>query len=218
MEKEKMGLSKREKRLIYVAVCFGMLVIMVVLVILPLNYQLINSNSEHDELATKYSQIQVALATEERIRAGYDNALALFEHMRMTYESETLSSDIGRMLTQKVKEHNLTPISQTISHPEDFIIPDDDEDEKEDDEAVFSTMSVSMAVSGDYHNVKRLVDTIGNNNYIRISNASITFIENDFGGVSTDKINIRFEIIMLKTSEDEEEEEIEDELAGLLDL
>ena len=218
METGKMSLSKREKRLIYIAICFGMLTIMIVLVIIPLSNRLTSSNSEYDELVTKYSQIKIALATEENIRSGYDNALNLFHHMRLTYESETLSSDIGLMLTQLVQRHNLTPISQTISPPEDFIIPSDNDDDEQDNVAVFSSMSVSMAVSGEYFNVKRLVDSIADSSYIRVRSVSISFAEDDTGHIGTDKINIRFEVIMLKETTHEEIEEETEEIADILDL
>ena len=219
METEKKVLTKREKRLVFIAICFAILTIMILLVIIPLNNRLSSSREEYNELTIKHSQLEIALATEESVRTGYANALALFEHMRMTYESETLSSDIGLILTQTVKEHNLTPISQSISPPKDFIIGADDSNvsDESDEEAIFSSMSVSMVVSGQYSNVKRLVDSIEKSDYIRVSDVTITFIKSESGFVDTDRINIRFEVIMLKNTTAEEEEE-EQDIADILDM
>ena len=202
MPEKKMTLSKREKRLIFIAAIFAILAVMVMLVILPLFNLYSDTTMEYNDLATRRAQMEVALMTEESIRAGYENELALFNHLRTIYSGDSFSSDIGRMLTQMVMRYDLAPISQNISPPTDFIPPSEDNGAEE--YVVFSTMSVSMVVAGEYVNVKRLLDTIEDNQYIRVSEVTLRFSEDEYQNISTERINIKFEVLMLKEEDSEE--------------
>ena len=59
-----------------------------------------------------------------------------------------------------------------------------------------SSQLLTMVVSGTYRDVKTLLDTIENSQYIRISNVSLVFEEDGFGSITTNRINIRFEVLI----------------------
>ena len=192
MGTEKMSLSKREKKLLFLAGCVALVAIMVMLVIMPLYNRYNDKTTEFNELATRYQQTEIALAAESLIHESYVDALAVFNHMRTIYGSEVVSNDVGYLLTSIVNHHNLIPINQTISKPSAFSIPG-----YEESDGVFSTMSVSMTVAGEYRNIKRLLDTIERSPYIRVSSISFR-LSHDEGMVDTDRINLRFEVLMLR--------------------
>ena len=196
MEDGKMTLTKREKRLLFVGGCIGVIAVMVMLVLLPLTNRLADNNEEYERLLAEQVQIDIALATGEGIRAGHASAFDHYNQIRSIYSGESLSSDIGLILTELVTRHHLTPISQHLSFPAEFIVPVAD-DEEEDENTIFSYMSVTMTVSGEYSNLKRFLDSFQDMNYIRVKSVSFVREIDEYGHVELDRINIGFVVLML---------------------
>ena len=197
MEGATMTLSKREKKLLFIALCTAILVIMVVFVNIPLFNWLADANDELEVLLIEKSQKEITLATEPSVQLGYNQALERFSEIEEKYTGASLASDIGLMLTSLVQRHQLMVISQNISLPVNLEIKAKD-GSTGNTEAVFETRTVSMVISGEYTNLKRLIDSIAENHHLRVNNLSFALVEGEFGNLRTDRINISFTVMTLK--------------------
>ncbi|MCL2079531.1 MAG: hypothetical protein FWH17_06765 [Oscillospiraceae bacterium] len=196
MKNEKKVFTKREKTLLFGLMCIGILTIMLQFVLVPLYNWMSDSTEEYNALAVEKSQMELALATETDIRARHAEAVSYYDDIHIIYSSESLSSDIGLMLTKLVESHDLLPISQTIQNPVNLTVPDADGEESTGD-PIFNTVSVTMVVLGDYDAHKSLLDEVEDIEYIRISSVGFSFAEDDSGRHVSGRTTIRFEVLML---------------------
>ena len=199
MQTDNKGLSKREKRLLMALLVVALTAGMVLYVILPLYSLLNDEEEEYSELSLERVQIDSSLAAEAYIRDIRDSMAVRHGVYSARYLNESLSNEIGRMLTALCESHRLQPIEQSLSAPRDFVIErDDDEDvdEDEDKQTIFLVVSASMTVNGDYSNLLRLLDSIKSIDYIRVSRVTYTWSIDPER--ERDRITINFEVTMIK--------------------
>ena len=194
MQTEKRGLSKREKRLLMALVIIAFTAGMVLYIILPLYSLLHDEEEELGELVLERVQVDTSLAAESYIRDLRNTAAEQHDENSARYLNESLSNEIGRMLTVICEAHKLQPIEQKLSAPKDFAIEGSDEDENK--ESVFLVVTAAMTLYGDYGDLLRLLDYMTLIDYIRVSRVSHTWstdLERE-----RDRITIDFEVTMLK--------------------
>jgi hypothetical protein len=185
MQAEKKNLNKREKVLLLLLVVVGLFAGVVLYVIVPFYNELLEKQSEYDALLLNKMQIELSLNAEDATREEHASAVERHREISARFLSESLSSDIGRMLNNLCADHDLRWVNQSISAPRDF-----------DDGSVFVIVSAAMTVRGTYIDLKRLLDTVDQIEYIRISSVSF----NIGGGAEPelDTISLNFDVTMMK--------------------
>jgi len=194
MHTEKKGLTKREKVLLLVLIFMATFALMVVYVIIPLYNHLEDLRTEHNLLQIEQTRVEALIANENNLRDGRNQAVDQHKSDSARFLDESHASEIGRMLTVLCETHGLNPLSQVLNDPKDFKI---DEDDDSDRDTVFTILTANMVLDGNYQDLLRLLDTVEEIDYLRISNmAYIWDIRNEFTGL--DRITINFEVTMVK--------------------
>jgi hypothetical protein len=185
MQTEKKGFTKREKVLLILLVIIGFTALMVMYVIIPFNNHLQDETDRYHALSIEQMQINSLLASAPHIRQRHTNAINNFEEARERYYNEAHISEVGRMMVNLCAQHNLASVSQSLSEP---TIPDQWD--------AFKVMGVHMTLSGMYYDFMRLLDTIENTEYLRITSLSFSV------GEMLSRINVNFEVIMMQALEE----------------
>ena len=199
----KKGLSKREKILLSIVLVFGIFAIMVMFVIIPLYNDLSDKTTLYNELTVQKIQIETKLSTEAATRENHTVVLARHKTNSERFLNTSLSNEIGRMLTTLCDEHGLSPVSQQLSNPKDFtkILSSSGSrpsaDDKNGKETVFLMVTATMTVKGDYEDLKSLLDTVEQIEYIRVSRVSLGR-DTANPELVLNKITVTFEVTMLK--------------------
>ena len=195
MKDERKGLSLRERRLIMLMLIIGVTTLMVVYIIIPLINTLEEKRALLGDLEMRKMQIETSLLAEQSMRDNLETARAGHDEICAQFLSRSLQSDIGRLLTQLCEEHNLQPVSQNLSAPENFRI--DPGNTKDDGQgSVFLTVTAAMAVKGGYDELRSLLDTVEQTGFLRVIRLSFGRDEYDWPDIGS--ISITFEVTMLK--------------------
>jgi hypothetical protein len=194
MQTNTKGLSTREKKMLLFLAVFGTTALMVVFVIMPYFNRLQDERDALNALEMEQMRINILLASEQTLINNFDDAFEHYSETTQALITESHISEIGRMLTRICQEHGLMPIEQRLSNPVVFT----DSDARDDDGGVLSTVSVSMSVRGSYNDLKRLLNTIEQTEYLRISRVSFSI--GDDRDV-TERIALNFEVVMLRELE-----------------
>ena len=220
MPDDRKGFSKREKRLLFFLAIFAFTAIMVVFAILPFNNRLHDERQNLASIEMEQTRIQNLLASEPSIIENHENAIMAHEELLERFLPEMHISDVGRLLTRICEEHDLEPIDQRLANPSAF---------GGNDDSAILTMNATMTVRGTYNNLKSLIDTIEQTEYMRISDVAFVVAESTRVGVvvigddysegyivpvaasdvdfEIDRILLSFEVIMMREFEEEEETE-----------
>jgi len=222
------NLSKREIRLLMIALSVALLSVMVIYVHIPLFDRLNARNAEFSDLMQDRAHIDAVLASEATTRDNYSAVIDRYNSISPDFLMQSPNSEIGRMLTDLCLSHGLQPIAQQLSAPADLVIQESVADAEKttgsstpesnsdlsgtrdggtDDnlagkdrikaKTVFSIVSASMSVSGNYDDLKELMDTAEQIGYIRISRVSFERDSDDPDSI-IDRITINFQVTMLK--------------------
>ena len=181
---DKKGFSKREKRLLIFLFVFAITAAMVVLVIIPLYENIEDNRAEIGTLEFERMRVEVLLASEQSLRESHEEAQRIYLNARARYLAESHVSEIGRMLTRICLEHNLEPIEQRLSPAEASEHGD-----------AFLVVTAAMMVRGTYDDLKSLIDTVEEVEYLRISRIALTL---GGDGRYIESIGISFEVAMLR--------------------
>ena len=195
MQADKKGLSKREKRLILLLAVVVLFAVTAMYVIVPLFNKLEDRIDEYNTLSLEKTRIESIIATELSTRAALDTAAAEHDELMANYLSESLLSEIGRMLTGLCEEHRLSPIDQRLSAPKPLVTGDEG-DSGATVNPGFLVVSATMTIRGSYDDLKSLLNTVDKTDYIRVSRVS--FGRNNPETSGFDRITVYFEVIMLK--------------------
>jgi len=118
------SLSKREIRMLMIALSVALLTVMVIYVYIPLLDSLSDKRARYRDLVLERAQIDMALSSEAITRDNYSKMAGLYDSIRTDFLIESPGSEIGRMLTDLCLSHGLQPIAQQLSAPVDFVIED----------------------------------------------------------------------------------------------
>jgi len=197
MVTEKKGLKKREKILLFIMIIVALFAGMVMLVIIPLYEQLEDQREEYGKLQVEKAHIDAMLASEQNVRDGRNQAVERHKLDSSRFLDDSHSSEIGRMLTILCERHGLLPVDQRLEDPKDFSVDENNTSGNTARDTVFVIMSATMNLAGNYSDVMRLLDEVEGIDYIRVSGLSYSWSVNpDVNPL--DKINIVFEVTMIK--------------------
>jgi len=183
MQTGRKDLSKREKVMLLIMLVAGFTAIMVMIIIIPFYERLQDGLGYYGNLVNERAQVEAMLAAEPAIRESHVAAAQEYDEIRERFLSESHISEIGRMLTRLNEEHGLMPIEQRLSRPVEFGGGD-----------VFLVVSASKTVRGLYTSLTRLLDTVEQTDYLRVS--QVNFSVGD--GNMLDRISINFEVAMMR--------------------
>ena len=217
MQTEKKGFSKREKRLLLLLVVVALFAVMVMYIIVPLYNQLNDKTVMIGNLTMEKNRIETTIRYEDKARENRDAAYARYAEQQERFLNESLSNEVGRLLTSLCEDHALRPVSQKLS-PARVFSTDGKVDESND--SVFLVISASMTVRGNYDSLKKMLGTVGETDYLRISRVSFdipsTAQQEDAAGAGTgsaqgaqpgatqeerydlDRLTVYFEVTMIK--------------------
>ena len=220
MQPAKKGLTKREKRLLFVVGCAGSAILMFQFVLMPWYVDMGEKEEELVELRAEQQRLEMTLATAQGIRLAFEAALANDAELRERYFNESILSDVGRYLTLLVMEHDFLPTSQSLSPAVNFTASGDDI-------TTFGIVRASMSINGNYAELKSLLDTVREIPYVRIPSLSfsmsgslvlIEFLEEDdedgvylgqffYADSDTSNVSLTFEVTTMRDREQFEDEE-----------
>ena len=205
MQTEKKGLSKRERFLLIAALAVGLLAAAVQFAILPLNSDLQDKNEQYSNMEFEKSKLDAQFASETAIRDNNSAAIGEYNSKSGMFLSESLSNEIGRLLTNLCENHGLSPSDLKLSAPKPFSMDEKgaETDAENANKSVFLTVTATMTVKGGYDDLKTLLDDVEQTAYIRVSRTSVTW-KKETGGETVyidpepDRITLEFEVTMLK--------------------
>jgi hypothetical protein len=135
-------------------------------------------------------QLDILFASEAFIREENETVALLYGEISDMFLSDAHSSEIGRMLTDISHAHNLMPVDLRLSPPTAFEAGD-----------LFYITTVSMTVNGTYDDLKSLLDTVEEIEYLRVSRLSFSKSQ-PLDTVS--RIALTFEVTVIKEREKSE--------------
>ena len=184
MENQK-GLTNREKKLLIFLAVFAFTAAMVMLVIMPLNNRLFDERATLGDLRVEKMRIDTLLARDASIRQNNQAAIQAYQDVNQRLLSESHISEIGRMLTRICQEHSLMPIDQRLTEPVRFGEGD-----------ALLIVSATMTVGGTYGDLKRLLNTVGDTEYLRVNGVSFSIAQDEQSEQL--RISLGFEVIMIR--------------------
>jgi len=203
MQTEKKSLSKREQVMMLALVIIAVVAVMILYVILPSYNKLIDKTDELDNLEYERIQVISSIAAEVMIRDNHDTVIAQHGVNSSRFLAQSMANEIGRMLTSLCEMHDLQPVDQNILPPVDFHIEPDDDSGSNDPapvrDSVFLITTATMTLRGEYFDLMRLLNTVEQIDYIRISR--VTYVKSQDLTQSTDRMVVSFEVTMLKDIE-----------------
>ncbi|MCL2198584.1 MAG: type II secretion system protein M [Defluviitaleaceae bacterium] len=180
---DKKGFTKREKLLLILVAVVGITAIMVMYVIIPFYNRLEDSREAYNALSMERMQVEMIKATEASLLAGYQAAVLEYYELREVFLSEAHLSGIGLLLTRLTLEHNMHPVDQRLSNP--VTSPGRD---------MLMVVTASMTLRGSYEDLKTLLDTVEETEYLRISHVAFSFGAD--GEISN--VRVSFEVTMIR--------------------
>ena len=202
MQTEKKTLSKREQVMMLVLVVVAVFAVTILYVIVPSYNRLIDRTDEYNALEFEKIMIISTIASESAARGNHDALIAQYDNISSRFLCESSNNEIGRMLTGLCEMHSLQPIDQNLQPPVDLVIGDGDNAGSGEAGAnsrwspVFLVETATMTLIGEYSDLMRLLDTVEQIEYIRISR--VTYAKSMDANLSADRIAVQFEVIMLK--------------------
>ena len=202
MDVGKKGLKKREKILIFLVGTVGLVLIVYMYVITPLNEQIEAKTQERDALSQQWRVIEAGLRSEAEIRELRDDGLERYETIRDMHISESLNQEIGREMTYLVRDHNFREVNQSLSGVASFT-----EGGIEDD-AYFSFMPITMTIDGEFEDLTWMLDTFEYDTSVSITRFGLSFSEEfDYERrdlIEMSSISLGFRVIMIRDEQFEE--------------
>lgn len=195
-------LTKREKTLIYILVCF--------LIVVAGWFFLLNPALEKNSLVhIQYEQSQMELTSLEKQLKDYEAApeqLKILEEnyneIADKYNSILSNDDIDKLLTSKVLAYGFRPKSMTIGPTTDAVLKSDGTTESTDtatnqnqqsSNSVIKQSTVNMTLTGDLNKLKKLMDAIHDLKGLEIG--TLTY---QLSGDTVNTINLSFIIYMIQ--------------------
>lgn len=192
-------LTKREKTLIYILICF--------LIIVGGWFLLLNPALEKNSLVhAEYEQKQAQLTALQQQLKDYESAPNQLEILEETYNEITnqyksilSNDDIDKFLTTKVLTNGFKPISMTIgaigdaSFQTTATTSTDTSTTKTTGNSVLKQVTVTMSLSGDLTKLKKLMNDIDGEKGVEISTLTYQLSNNE-----NNTVNLSFILYMIQ--------------------
>ena len=193
MQEPKTGLNKREKRLLLAASVVGLFYLAFQFGFVPYHNQYTEKNEEYERLLMEKVRVEGILLGEDNVRNANGKAKEDYKALEAGYLLAGANTDLGRKLTALCTANGLGVESQTLNDPADFFVPRED-DTKPEGNAAFSTVTVTMTVSGGYGSVKNLLDAVDKDDAVHISALSFSM---DQGEDGLERVAVTFVVTLL---------------------
>jgi Tfp pilus assembly protein PilO len=184
-----MGLTKREKFLVFAAAVVAVVVLTANFAIAPMIRHIGELSDRHSILVMDKTQLDMKIMNEAAITRNHENSEEKFNGLNAVYPVDIPNEEIAGIITDLCHSSGFYSMrSLSLSGPN--YIPAEGVD-------VFYSVTVSVAVTGRYGAVKTLIDKVAEIDYIRLS--QVVFTNNP--SVITEEpsvIPLTFEFIILK--------------------
>lgn len=204
------GLSKSEKRMIFIGALVILCFVAFQFLINPMYKSISVLEEEYGALVSQKEYLEAKIQNEPIARAAHESAVEALEGVKARYPEALPNEEIDKLLSSMCLENNLYPVRLGISAGEiRKKAPVESEDgsvvEPEVEQApAYTTVMALMELDGDYDSLKGLVSEVEKTDYIRITKLTYSSLPDDSG---TDNqmsagISVQFEITMLNNTQD----------------
>jgi hypothetical protein len=199
MQEQKAGLSKREKRLLLLVSIIGLFYLAFQFGFLPSYERHSGKTEEFDLLRMEKVRVEGVLLSEEHLRDANEQAGADYKALEETYLLAGANTNLGRMLSALCADNGLRVEGQSMGQPADFTVPGEDGGSASEGDRAFSTVTVTMTVSGGYEAIKSLLDAVDRDPTVRVSRVSFSLDRGDAEETGLERVSITFEVTLLNS-------------------
>jgi len=161
----KKGLSKREKMLLFAVGLLVIIYLAIQFAIIPLADRYTTGVEERSSLTTERWFVDADISNLPSIRESNATASEQFEQIKLEYPLLIPNEEIDPILTNLCINNGLKPTS--LNFTGSTLAP---ESENAEQAALFTIVSVTMTVTGNYNSILRLLDDVDSKQYMRITN------------------------------------------------
>jgi hypothetical protein len=161
------GLSKREKKLIFLLLVFGAVAMTLQFAVIPMRNTLVGIEEELELLEQQKFEAQTRFGLEHVIRQSHDEARDSAKAVTERYPTNMASAEVDRLLTNLCFRHELIPASLSMSGASYLHLP-----ERQD---VFLVVTANMNLSGNFQAFKSLLDDVAASDNLRIIRTAYSF-------------------------------------------
>jgi len=184
-----MGLTKRERILLFAAAVIVLTFLSISFVIMPMYENYTELSEKYDILVMEKMQTEVKIMNAPAIATNYSRAEERFNEINSDYPVDIPNEEIASILTAICQASGFNSIlSLAVSSQRTY--PDENID-------AFYIVRVSMSLSGQYDSLKNLIDILEEKDNIRISQLSFSVQQLTTGSAASPNISVTFEMTIL---------------------
>jgi hypothetical protein len=184
-----MGLSKRERLLIFVAAVIAVVFLTGQFALIPMYTHYTEISEEYDILLMEKIHLDMKIMNEALTTMNYERAVEKFDEINKAYPIDMPNTEIASTLTELCQRSGFSSIFSLAVSPRNVL---------SEDIYAFSSASVSMSLNGSYGALRTLIDTLEEIDYIRISQISFAGLQpTDGAGGAGSNISVSFNLTIL---------------------
>jgi Tfp pilus assembly protein PilO len=164
--KEKQGITKREKMLIFILSLVAFVYLAFQFGFMPLHNRYIVADGERTALIAQKQEIDRNIANKASIVEDNRIANARFDEIKQDYPLLVPTEVVDSVLTNLCLTNSLFPSSLRMSKPENSPAGEDERLQ------IFQIINAAMGVSGAYSSLLNLLDDVGEVPNMRVTNMS----------------------------------------------
>jgi len=167
----KQGLTKREKILLLSAALLVLFYLSFQFGFIPMYERYTDGQAERDVLAFEKATVEENLANRQSIVDTNNNARQQLDMLKQDFPLLVPNEEISTVLTNLALTNNLSPSALNITRPPDPPRSTEN-DGQETTGPLFTVVTVTMSVTGNFSSILGLVDDVDKLAYISIINMS----------------------------------------------
>jgi len=192
------GLSKREKILLFSACLLVIFYLSIQFVILPLATRYVDGLDERRVVRSEAQAVRADIANRTAIMSENQAANERFDDIRSDYPELVPNDEVHNTLTHLCLMNGLNPTRLTIVSPPPSIIAANEGATPEQAEqaaidGLFTIITASMQVNGNFDSLKKLLNAVDKEQYIRITNVGFA-ANRDNEGIENSTMTLNFEL------------------------
>ena len=189
----KQQLSKREKVLLLTAALLVLFYLAIQFAILPMIESYNEAQRERDRLAREKEEVQFDIDNIDALRSMSVAADERFDSLKEIFPILVDDEKIDTILTNLCLSNGLKPTTLRMTIPPP---PQQTEGDENFEKPLFTIVTATMNVTGDYSSLLKLLDEIDSIEYIRIINLAYSLSRQAETGDDSD-ITLTFELTFL---------------------
>jgi hypothetical protein len=166
MQGQKTELSVREKKLLLLVAVVALLYVALQFGFVPMSRQYRENREVYDELVLQKRIADSDIADENEVMDRYDEAREKYQEIKALYYQSNTDTELIRMMREICVNSGLIPADHRVEKPVVFSLEQEDGDPVE--YGAFSTVRVTMTVTGNYYTFMNLLDNVEADHRIRI--------------------------------------------------